>query len=599
MRRLLITIFFTALCVHAVGQRLEAVAPATVPLGRPFNVEYHIDLTGGRLETPDFEGFAVVAGPSVSTSSNVSVVNGQMTSQSSTYYAFTLVAREAGVLSIPSATVVVDDNSYTSKPLSIEIMDEEGTDETVDDDEVAATEARNRQELFLRAVPDRTTVWKGEPVKVFFKIYSRNPNLRSQGVKMPSLNGFWSEQLNTSNYQPQTENYNSSVYYTFIVGEYLLFPLQSGTLKIDPMQIELIAQQVSQSGARTMEEMLFGVPVVIETRHTLISPAVDITVKELPSGAPEGFMGAVGDFAMTAVSPETRIMANTAATYRITIAGTGNFRQIAAPQVAIPTSFEALNTKTIDETRPASRGMTGSKQFEYPMIARGEGSFRIEPVKFSYFDPQRAAYRTLETQEVRLEVLADTLSQGSSTAIVGGPTQRELILLSRDIRFIKHGAPGLRRQGVAFALSPLWFGAMAVLIVLSVVIYFYLRRHIIRRKDVVTMRGRRANKVVHARLRMAGEYLRQDKGRRFHDEMLKALWGYMGDKLNIPAANLTKENIRERLLARGIPGDLAAGYIGLITECESAQYSPAESVPMQDIYRAAADVIAKMEGYFK
>lgn len=594
MKKILIAIFFVALWVPAVGQRLETVAPATVPMGRPFNVEYHIELTGGQINAPDFQGLTLLAGPSVSTSSNITVVNGQTTTTSATYYEFTLVGREAGHFTIPAATVVIDGKNYTSQSRRVEVVDEgEATGTT------GTRAPQNENEMFIRAVPDRTTVWKGEPVRVYFKLYSRNRNLRQEGAKAPALNGFWSEQLDISHYQPQTENYNSAVYYTFIVGEYLLFPLQSGVLKIDPMQMNLVASQVVQSQGRSMEEMLFGGPEVIETRHTVASPMVNITVKELPAGAPAEFTGAVGNFTMTATPPETELHANAGATYLITIAGTGNFRQITAPQVAMPASFEVLNIKTIDETRPASRGMTGSKQFEYPMIARGEGSYRIEPVKFSYFDPQKSAYQTLATSEVRLEVLADTLSNSGGAAIMSGVTQRELEILNRDIRFIKHDAPALKKQGGAFALSLWWFVCVAAIIGVSTLLYFYLHKHLSRRRDTVMMRGRRANKVVHARLKVAGEYLKQDNDRRFHDEMLKALWGYMGDKLNIPAANLTKENIRERLLVKNIPNELIIKYIGLISECESAQYSPAESVPMRDVYHSAADIISKMEGYFK
>jgi hypothetical protein len=591
MRKIIIAIFLTVSGAPVAGQQLETVAPATVPAGRPFNVEYRIDLSGGRIETPDFKGFTLLAGPTVSTSTNVTTINGQTTTKNSTFFEFTIVGNEAGVFTLPGATVVVAGENYTSQPRPVEVVEEAAS--------ATADASRNESELFLRAIPDRKTVWKGEPVRVYFKLYSRNPNLRREGGKMPSFNGFWLEQLDASRYESQTENYNSAVYYTFVVGDYLLFPLQSGVLKIDPMQLNLVASQVSQSRDRTMEEMLFGGPDVIETRHSVSSPVVDITVKELPAGAPAGFGGAVGNFTMTAAPPETELLANAGATYRVTISGTGNFRQISAPQVVVPASFEMLNTKTIDETRPASRGMTGSKQFEYPMIARGEGSYRIEPVKFSFFDPQRAVYKTLTASEVRLEVVADTLSGGGGAALVGGVTQRELEILNRDIRFIKHGAPALRQQGGAFALSAAWFACVVALTAISVLLYFNLRKHLSRRRDVVRMRGRRAGKVVHARLRTAGEYLRQGSDRRFHDEMLKALWGYMGDKLNIPAANLTKENIRERLLAREVPNDLIVRYIGLISDSESAQYSPSESVPMKDVYRSAAEVISKMESYFK
>ncbi len=562
------------------AQTLETVAPATATVGRAFNVEYRIALSGGRIRTPDFQGFILVG-------NGLSVVN------DNTAYTFALLPEKEGVFTIPGATVVVDGREYNSKPVPIEVLGEAVVP-------TSNTARATGEDLFMRAIPDRTTVWKGEPVRVVFKLYSRYPNLRSESAKPPALNGFWSEALDVSHYSPQTENYNSAVYYTYITGEYLLFPLQSGTLTIDPMQFGLVIRQVSDSREMSLEELMLGVPNVVETSRTVSSPVVKINVKDLPAGAPEGFTGAVGNFNIAADPPQNEIMANASATYKITIAGTGNFRQIVDPQIEVPASFEMLNTKSIDETRPSSRGMTGSKQFEYPLVARAEGSYRIAPVEFSYFDPQKAKYQTVTTPEVRLDVLADTLSAPSSgTAMVGGITQRELEILNRDIRFIKHDAPELRKRGRVFVLSAGYFVGIVLLVAVFVGLFIYLRRFLERRRDADAMRGRRANKVVHARLRAAGEHLKDGNDRRFHDEMLKALWGYMGDKLNMPAANLTKENIRERLLSKKVNNDLIVRYINIISECESAQYSPGESAPSAEIYRAAAEVISNIERYFK
>jgi hypothetical protein len=455
----------------------------------------------------------------------------------------------------------------------------------------------------MRAVADRTSVWKGEPVRVYFKLYSRFTDLRDEGVKAPSLNGFWSESLDVRHYQPQTENYNSAVYYTHIIGEYLLFPLQSGTLTVDPMQINLRIRQMSGRQARSIEEMMMGVgPEVVETRRSVASQPVKIAVRELPAGAPASFNGAVGEFTMTGEAPPSQVTANAGETYLIRIAGTGNFRQIAAPEVALPASFEVLNSKSIDEIRPSSGGMTGSKQFEYPFIVRGEGNFRIEPVQFSYFDPRKGEYQTVTTPEVRMEVLADTLATSGvqGGGMVGGVTRKELEILNQDIRFIRHdSSPELHRRGALLMGSVAWFAVAGALVAAFVALLVYLRRLIEQRRDVDMMRGRRANKVVLSRLKTAQKYMDEGNARRFHDEMLKALWGYMGDKLNIPAANLTRENVRERLTRKEVPAELITKYIDLISESESAQYSPAESAPMNEVYRAAADAISKIERYFK
>lgn len=603
-------LFFLS-AVSAFAQELETIAPNVVTLGRPFNVEYRIPLKSGRITMPPLENFIEI-GQANSVQIESRSEGGQMHNVTVSTYTFVLVPQVEGVHSLPAVTLEVDGKTYTSKPFPIEVVNEGDTASQSGSQAGGRPQGGSQQQqqevasaddLFLRAIPDKTTVYRGEPVRVRFKLYSRIPNLANEGAKIPSFNGFWSQSIDVSHYQPQRENYNSRVYNTFIVAEYLLYPTQSGVLKIDPMTMNMVIREMQRPSARTLEDLFMGgMPEIRETKKPVASPAVNITVKELPAGAPASFGGAVGNFTMTSEVPQGSITANSSSAYKIKISGTGNIPLIQAPKIEMPSSFEQYNSKMSEDTKVTAGGITGYRQFEYPFIARAEGNYNIAPVNFSYFNPQKGEYVTLATEDCRLEVMADTTGGASLTpsgGMVGGLSRKDLEILNRDIRFIKHDSPNLKPQGKVLMCSTAYFIIVGVLVALFIVLLIVLQRRIRQMKDAAMMRGKRANKVVIARLKVAEEFMKEGNQRRFHDEMLKALWGYLSDKLNIPVANLTKENVREGLLKRNVPVEEINRYVNLISDCEYAQYSPAESTSLQDVYRTAVEIISKFESYFR
>ena len=599
----------------AWGQKLETIAPTVVEIGKAFNVEYRIAAQPQRMTPPTFDDFALI-GSGASTSMSGEPGNMEVVM----IYTYVLVAQKPGKFTIPGTTVVVDGKTYASEPKPIEVIGPEGeaagsgTQGSQSSQSPRSPQgsqgnaarspsaSRSSEDLFLRAVPDKTTVYRGEPVRVRFKLYSRIRDLGgNNGAKMPSFNGFWQQRLDVSHYQRQTESYNSRVYTTYILAEYLLYPTQSGRLTIDPMTVDLIERDIrAQSGRSIWDDMMGGFPEVVEVPRPVASPPVVITVKELPADAPADFSGAVGNFTMTSDVNQEDMPVNSATTYKIRITGTGNIPLIQAPKMEMPASFEVHNSKMSEDTRLTQAGIAGSRTFEYPFIARAEGDHRIGSVPFSYFDPQTEEYVTLTTREVNITVVADTTERAMSPiGIVGGVSKEELKILGRDIRFIRHDAPGLKRNGRVLMCSVGYFAIVGALVAVFLFLLFFLRRRIEQMRDEALVKGRKANKVVLARLKVADEFMKEGNPRRFHDEMLKALWGYLSDKLNIPAANLTKENVRESLMRREIPAEQVNRYIDLISECEYAQYSPAESSPMQDKYKTAVEVISKFESYIK
>ena len=594
----------------------KANAPMIVPMGEAFRVEFSLDAMpdDNTFEAPSFEGFDVLAGPTVSRGQSVQIVNGSMTKRVEYTITYVLLPRQAGNATVGAASIQVDKRSYSTRALPIEVVDEgaaggkgqpavsgssgaQGGSAAGTDAQTAAQGQVGRDDILLRLSVSRQVVFKGEPLRATFKLYRRVPIVGYENIKFPSFNGFWAQELNVGNAAWQRETLGGKVYESVVVREYLLYPQQAGTLTVEPADITAIAQVVVQS-SRNVDPFFGGGHEVYDVRRRVQTPRVSITVKELPAGAPSSFSGAVGRFTMEATPPQGPLGANSSGTFTVRISGTGNLPFVQAPKLTLPASFEQYDVKTTESIKTTAAGTSGYRQFEYPFIPRAEGSYRIEPVEFTYFDPGQMRYVTLASGETTLEVTPDANGPNESY-VVKGLTKEDVRMLGQDIRFIKLGRAQLRTVAGPFLFSGAYFILLGGILVLFVLIYAALRKQIRDSQNMALVRGRRANKVAVERFRTARRYMTEQNRQAFYEEMLRALWGYMSDKFNIPVANLTKENVREELLRRGVATEEAQRFSSIITRCEEAQYSPVDSARMSDIYREGLVLVSSVESVIK
>lgn len=588
----------------ALAQKVafEALAPGAVAAGEVFKVEFSLNAKPDAFTPPRIEGFEVIAGPTVSRSSNMSVMNGTTTTSVTYSYIYVLIGNTPGKFTVSEAEATVEGKSYKTRPLSIEVVDEGTRPENSAAAPQQGRTAISQDDIFVRVIVDKTNVYKGQPVRATFKLYTRLPLSSVESAKYPAFNGFWTQEMDNSAQRWQQEAYDNKVYNSIVIREYLLYPQQAGTLFIERFDLVAVAQIVTQPQRQTIFDDFFsGGPDIQEVQKAVSAGPVKINVKELPAGAPESFNGAVGKFSLDAEYPADDIAANSAATYMLKISGTGNLPLVQAPKLELPTSFEQYNVKTTESLNAGSGGITGYRQFEYPFIARAEGEYTVEPVEFTYFNPELAQYVTLSTRRLTVHVAADKSGGASSDGrgIVSGISKEDLKILGQDIRFIKVGPAHLALRGKTLMGSGLYFGLLVLIGALFVAAFVLLKKRMKELQNVSLMKGRRANKVALQRFRTAGQYMHEGNPRGFHEEMLRALWGYMGDKLNIPVADLTKENIRTVLGGRGIAEECINRFIEVISECEMAQYSPGASTQMQEIYSAGVEIISKMESVIK
>ena len=586
------------------GTSFVASSPMIVKKGQIFNIQFTLNAKPEKSSfvPPSFGDFEVIAGPVESTGSSVQIVGTKVSSSHKTTLTYTLIAEEEGRFTVGAASISSGGRKYSTKPQTIEVSGEQVQQQRPQRQQgggqlapSAQSVGVNSDDVLLRLLVDKSSVYRGEPVRVTLKRYSRRVDVVGVvDATEPSFDGFWKQELNTSNTAPQRETVNGKLYDSWVLASYLLYPQQAGTFRIEPFTQTVNVQMWVNVGSAEIPEL-----DIFSARCRLTTDPMSINVKELPEPAPASFNGAVGQFTLDAQLPSQSLDANTATSYSVRISGTGNLSFVQAPVVTLPTSFEQYTVKTSESLQPSFKGIQGYRQFEFPIIARAEGNYTLNPVEFTYFNPESANYVTLTSPSMQVTVGPDMGRGGGEAAVVvasGAPSKEDIRLFDQDIRFIKLDRGALRQHGRGI------FGSLAywiVLIVMSVcfaVALIYLRKRIKQMQNTTLIRHKRANKVALQRFRLAEGFMKQEQKQKFYEEMLRGLWGYMCDMLNIPMAILTKESVREDLRKRGVSEELIEQFGATVSLCDEAQYSPMATAQMSEVYEEGVDVVSKMEG---
>jgi hypothetical protein len=610
----ILTLLAACVTAHAQdGTSFEVAAPTVVETGVWFRVEFVLnnppDLEDFRIiQEPVFDGFDVQAGPLSASGYNLfqDLITGETKRLTAVTTTYVIQGASPGLHTISAAKVFSGGREFTSKPVTIEVVGEgagaaaQGATQGQSGGGGQSAEI-SETEAFIRATANRTDVYKGEPVVVTWKFY-RRVDAGMRDLKLPTFNGFWMLDISPSEPMWEREQYNNRMYETIVVGEYLLYPQQSGTLVIEPFEAIATKLYREATTARNIfDQLMSGGGEVREVTKPVATQPVRIEVRELPTeGRPDNFDGAVGQFRLEATPPPSAMNANASATYTLRLSGTGNFSLIRVPKLTLPQSFEQYNATTSDNTRNTRSGTSGYREFSYQFIPRSDGLYPIPAFEFSYFDPQRRSYETLRSNEISIEVAADsTAVAAAGGGMMSGVGREDLRVFGEDIRFIKRGGAALRPVGRVFMFSPLWWGLVGFLAVLFVAGFLILPHYLRNMQSDRFVRGKRANKVALRRFRTAESSMKHDDRHGFHDEMLKALWGYMSDKFDIPTADLTKDRIREELFERNVPEAQSIEYVRIISECEEAQYSPVSSSRMGELYREGVALVSELESTIK
>lgn len=553
------------------------------------------------FRAPSIKGFDVLMGPSRSQQSSIQIINGKRTSSSSTAFTYILMAGNPGTYTIPSASVEVNGKKVFSNTLTIKVLPQDqpskggGNGGGSSSRSQAAGSRITANDLFITATASKTTVHEQEAILLTYKVYTL-VNLRQLYGKMPDLKGFHTQEVELPQQKTFTlEHYKGRNYNTTIWSQYVLFPQQTGKLEIPSITFDgVIAQQTASDDPF---DAFFNGGGYVEVKKKITTPKLVINVQPLPA-KPAGFSGAVGEFKLASSINATDVKTNDAVTIKLTLTGTGNMKLISTPDIKFPQDFEVYDPKVTDNYKLTNSGLAGAKTFEYLAIPRHAGNFTIPAVEFTYFDLKSNSYKTLKTEAYDLKVAK---GQGNADQVIADFTNKENVkMLGKDIRFIKLGDTSLRPKGDFFFGTVgyyLWYLIPLLLFIVFAVIY---RQKALDNANVAKMKTKKANKVATRRMKLAGKLLAENKKNEFYDEVLKALWGYISDKLSIPVSQLSKDNIEAELTNYGVQDALIAEFIAVLNECEYARYAPGdESEAMDKVYSASVEVISKMENSIK
>ena len=590
----------------SVAQTLTGSAPSHVAVGEQFRLTYTVntqnvsEFRAGNI--PD--ELEVLIGPNRSMQSSYQMVNGHTSSSSSITYTYIVVATKNGTFTIPAAHVVVDGKSIASNTLKITVsgnarsQSNGGSSQRQRDDEGAEMrDAGSRisgSDLFIKVSANKKRVYEQEPILLTYKVYTLVSLTQLEG-KMPDLKGFHTQEVDLPQQKSfKVETVNGRPYRTVTWSQYVMFPQITGKLQIPSITFNGIVVQQNRN-IDPFEAFFNGGSGYIEVKKQIQAPGIEIQVDPLPQ-RPANFSGGVGKFNISAQLNKTDVKANDPVSMRVIVSGTGNLKLIKQPEVAFPKDFDKYDAKITDKTKLTPSGLEGSMIYDILAVPRHQGKYEIPPIEFTFFNTDTKKYETVRTEGFTLNV-----AKGSGSASVSDFTgQEDLQLLNKDIRHIKMGDTRQHSLDDFFFGSTGYLISIVVLALIFISLFVIFRQRAIENANITKRRAGKANKVATKRLKKAAKLMTENKPGEFYDEVLRALWGYVGDKLNIPVEQLSHDNISMRLAERNVNEETIAQFIEALDECEFERYAPGDPKGnMNKVYEKAMTAIEKIEETMK
>lgn len=598
---LFITILIDALYPMAGNaQSMSVSVPSHVSVGENFRLSYTINTQ----EVENFragnipEAIEVIAGPYTSSQSSFQMVNGHTSSSSSVTYTYTLYASKNGTYTIPAAHARVNGRIISSRAVKVTVSgtarQSNGAPQMHDD---YAGEAQMRKsgsrisgnDLFIKVSANKRRVHEQEPILLTYKVYTLVDLTQLEG-NMPDLTGFHTQEVKL----PQQKNFhvekvNGKNYRCVTWSQYVMYPQVTGKLEIPSITFKGIVVQQNRA-VDPFEAFFNGGSGYVEVKRNIVAPRLTVQVDPLPK-RPSDFTGGVGKFNLSASVNHTEVKAGEPISMRVVVGGIGNLKLIKGPYVAFPKDFDKYDAKITDKTKLTENGVEGNMIYDILAVPRNQGQYEIPPIEFTYYDTGQNAYRTIKTQAFKINVKKGD-GKGSS---VEDYRQEE-----NDIRGLKLQKVRMHRVDEFFFGSIQYWVSLLVPLLAFIILLVVFRKRALDHADIVKMRGKKANKVATRRLKKARNLMNHNKQAEFYDEVLHALWGYVGDKLNMPVEQLSRENIADNLQRQAVDSKTIDTFISALDECEFERYAPGDpSGNMNKTIDSAMTAIMEIENVMK
>ena len=582
MRRklsIVLACFMVALAAVAQNYTLTGEVEPVVHVGENFKLRFIVNSTNARNFTlgnvPD--GLDVLYGPSQSTSISSVMVNGNTKTSETLTLTYVLSAQRAGKFVIPAASVSVSGHLIKSEPLTVQVIAQ---------NESGEKPAPTGSNFFVLVTTSKKHVTEYEPFLLTYKV-CWNPDIPVINLDPISLelqNVYMQAYNDVQRKSQKVENIGGRTLCTVDWQQYVVYPQKSGTLHIPAMQmLGYIREDVGYDPFDPFSSSYQ------EVSRRLNVPAVDIQVDAL-ANKPSDYSGGVGHFTINAQLDKDQVKENTPITLSVQVKGKGNLNMLKEPKVVFPRGFDTYDTKQTENFQLTAGGLDGSVDYEFVAVPQRKGSFVIPPAKFVYFDIDAKEYKTLQTDSFRIEVLKGDHTDSS----VHDFTQDDSAQPG-DIHNIRMGK-GHASSGQSFFASTAYYVIILAFVLSFFILFAILRYRESAQADVTNAKRKRANKVAVRKLRKAARLMRDNKPGEFYDETLRALWGYVGDKLNIPISQLSRENISQQLQERGVDESVTNSFIEAIDECEFVRYAPGDPQGnMNRVYEKSITAIEQIE----
>ena len=609
MKKILSILFICIMALTAWAQDVEfkASAPAQVIVGKPFQLSYTVNQRAKDLRAPEFTDFDYLAGPYTSQSSSTSFVNGKRTSSFTITYTYTLMANKEGSYTIPPATIKVDGTQYTSNGVRITVLPPDQPSSASTASQQRNTNATSQQReannvsaenIFMRTIVSKTKVCEQEAISLTYKLYFAGVDVAqlTNNTRLPEFKGFLKQDIELGEIQTELEHYNGRNYQVAVLYRTLLFPQRSGDIVIDAAQFEALLRVQNRAQVRSIFDDFFNSYTTVT--KPLTAPSVTIHVEPLPAGKPKDFYGGVGQFSINSNISSTDLQANEAVTLTLTIQGSGNMKLLKTPAIDWPEGFEVYDPKVTNNFKTTTSGVSGTKTIEYLAIPRAGGIYTLPAVNFAYFDPKTDAYKTLSTPEYTLRITRPTGEDANATVVNNFVQKEDIQQLGTDIRYIhsaiQYPIANIRPSSITFGSLTFWL-CYLIPTLLAALLFVIFRKQIKENADTTRVRYKKANKVAKRRLKVAEQLLKTDNKTAFIEEIERAAWTYLSDRLSIPTAQLNKENIAQILTNKGVSDSIIHEVLHVLSTAEFARYAPTSDHAMQDIYNDTTKIINQLE----
>ena len=597
---LLICLFIACACFSQV---IRVSTPSRVEAGENFRVSFKVttqDVDDFRSGLHSTDVVEVIAGPYTSSESSFQMVNGHTSSSSSITYTYTLYAAKSGVYNIPAAHARVGGKQISSRPAKVTVVSSaqgrgNNSPKMHEDDNYpphmkVAGSAISGRDLFIKVSANKRKVYEQEPILLTYKVYTLVDLTQLEG-KMPELTGFHTQEIPLPQQKSfHIERVNGKPYRTVTWSQYVMYPQMTGKMEIPSITFKGIVVQQNRS-VDPFEAFFNGGSGYVEVKRNIVAPSIKIDVLPLPH-KPANFSGGVGKFNISAQLNKNELKAGDPLSLRIVVGGIGNLKLIKQPVVNFPKDWDKYDPKVTDKTKLTSNGLEGNMIYDILAVPRNQGHYTIPPVELTYYDTSLNQYKTIKTQSFEIEVAK---GDGSRSSVVDYSKDQP-----KDIKDIKKGEAELHSVDNFFFGSVGYLMSLLIPFAAFVALLVIFRNRAIDNADLVKMKGKKANKIATKRLRQANKLMLAGKTNEFYDEVLRALWGYVGDKLNMPAEKLSRENISEKLQSHNVDDNTISKFLSAIDDCEMMRFAPGDPEGnMNKTFESAMTAIMEIENVMK